>query len=108
MSIFRLPKGLIAEIHRLSARFWWGSKDNQKKIHWCTWKRLCKPKFDGGLGFRDIELANRANLAKQCWRILMNPDSLAAKVLKGCYFREGSFMDAESTGSGFFVWNSLM
>ncbi|KAK2663280.1 hypothetical protein Ddye_001854 [Dipteronia dyeriana] len=99
MSIFRLPKGLIAEIHRMSARFWWGSKENQRKIQWCTWKRLCKPKSDGGLRFRDIELANRANLAKQCWRILKNPDSLAAKVLKGCYYREGCFLDAESTSS---------
>ncbi|KAK3211392.1 hypothetical protein Dsin_016098 [Dipteronia sinensis] len=33
MSIFRLPKGLISEIQRLCARFWWGSKVNQRKIH---------------------------------------------------------------------------
>ncbi|KAK2643437.1 hypothetical protein Ddye_025200 [Dipteronia dyeriana] len=44
----------------------------------------------------------------QCWRILKNSDSLAAKVLKGCYYREGSFLDAESMMSGSFVWNNLM
>ncbi|KAI9162186.1 hypothetical protein LWI28_024695 [Acer negundo] len=108
MSIFRLPKGLVAEIHRMCARFWWGSKENHKKIHWCTWKRLCKTKSDGGLGFRDIDISNRANLAKQCWRLLKNPDSLAAKVLKGCYYKDGGFLEAGKCGSGSFVWNSLM
>ncbi|KAK2641089.1 hypothetical protein Ddye_022852 [Dipteronia dyeriana] len=54
------------------------------------------------------EISNRANLAKQCWRLLKNPDSLAAKVFKGCYFNDGSFLDAKKTGSGSFIWNCLM
>ncbi|KAK3200123.1 hypothetical protein Dsin_023538 [Dipteronia sinensis] len=83
MSIFRLPKGLISEIQRLCAGFWWGSKENQRKIHWCTWNSLCKPKDEGGLGFRDLKTSNRALLAKQAWRILKNPESLAGKSLKG-------------------------
>ena len=33
MRLFRLPKGLIANIHHMCARFWWGSSDDAKKIH---------------------------------------------------------------------------
>ncbi|KAK3189020.1 hypothetical protein Dsin_028581 [Dipteronia sinensis] len=108
MSMFRLPKGLIAEIQRLCARFWWGTTDERKKIHWSTWNRLCTPKNEGGLGFRDIEISNRAFLAKQCWRFLKNPDSLAAKVLKGCYYKHVNFMDAKKKNNASYVWNSLI
>ncbi|KAK3228412.1 hypothetical protein Dsin_000293 [Dipteronia sinensis] len=52
-------------------------------MHWCTWDRLCKPKVDRGLGFRNLEIFNRAFLARQCWRVLKSLNCLAAKTLKG-------------------------
>ncbi|KAK3211830.1 hypothetical protein Dsin_016536 [Dipteronia sinensis] len=78
------------------------------KIHWCSWKKLCNSKTDGGLGFRDLEIFNRALLAKQCWRILKSPDSLATRTLKGCYFPNCNFLEATKKYSGFYLWNSLM
>ncbi|XP_010666797.1 uncharacterized protein LOC104883918 [Beta vulgaris subsp. vulgaris] len=33
MSIFKIPDGLIDEIHALFARFWWGSNDTVRKLH---------------------------------------------------------------------------
>ncbi|KAK3211792.1 hypothetical protein Dsin_016498 [Dipteronia sinensis] len=108
MGMFKLPKSLIQEIHRLSARFWWGGNEKNRKTHWCTWKKLCRSKLEGGLGFRDLETFNRALLAKQCWRILKSPESLAAKTLKGCYFPNCNFMEATKKSSGSFLWNSLL
>jgi hypothetical protein len=32
---------------------------------------------------------------KQCWRILYNPDSLVAKILKAKYYPYGSIIDAK-------------
>ncbi|KAK3205556.1 hypothetical protein Dsin_019602 [Dipteronia sinensis] len=69
---------------------------------------MCKPKSEGGLGFHDLEMSNRALLAKQCWRILKNPGSLAVKVLKACYFRNGNFIEAKSNDDASFVWRSLI
>ena len=31
MSLFRLPLSLVEDIHRLCARFWWGSTANKVK-----------------------------------------------------------------------------
>lgn len=44
-------------------------------------------KSNGELGFRDFESFNRVMFAKQCWRLLQFPDSLAAKVLKDKYLK---------------------
>ncbi|KAK2646033.1 hypothetical protein Ddye_021228 [Dipteronia dyeriana] len=44
MSLFRLPKGLVYELHKLCIRFWWGSSDENCKLHWCSWKKPCHTK----------------------------------------------------------------
>ncbi|KAK0591707.1 hypothetical protein LWI29_006682 [Acer saccharum] len=62
----------------------------------------------GGLGFRDLETFNRALLAKQCWRIIENPDSLAGKVLKNCYFPDSSFLEANPKSKGSLIWQGLL
>lgn len=64
MSCFELHKQLCNDIHQCMARFWWGAKGDEKKIHWVAWERLCVPKTEGGLGFRDMNVFNRALLAK--------------------------------------------
>ncbi|KAK2657021.1 hypothetical protein Ddye_010073 [Dipteronia dyeriana] len=66
------------------------------------------PLIDGGPGFRDLELSNRALLAKQCWRLLKNPNSLAGRILKGCYYKDCNFLEAKKMVNASFVWNSLI
>ncbi|KAL5780129.1 hypothetical protein ACOSQ2_010866 [Xanthoceras sorbifolium] len=94
MNLFKLPQKLIHDLHRLSARFWWGSGQATNKIHWCRWDLLCKNKFNGGLGFWDLRCFNQTMVAKQCWHLIENPSSLVGKVLKSIYFHRSSFLDA--------------
>jgi len=46
----------------------WG-KEN-KSISWVSWKVLCKPREEGGLGLRDIRKFNSALLAKWRWHYI--------------------------------------
>lgn len=64
MSIFKIPDGLLYEIHALYPQFWWGSDGSHRKMHW-GWERLCKPKVIRGMGFRDLKVFNQALLAKK-------------------------------------------
>ncbi|KAL5579343.1 hypothetical protein UlMin_011785 [Ulmus minor] len=107
MSCFKLPKRLIKDIHRLIARFWWGSSASQRKLHWAKWDTLCQPKEKGGLGFRDLEGFNKALLAKQGWRLIRSPNSLVGKVLKACYYPNCSFLEAKLGSSPSFSWRSI-
>ncbi|KAM1125328.1 hypothetical protein ACFX2I_040662 [Malus domestica] len=66
------------------------------------------PKRKGGMGFRNLKDFNLALLAKQCWRLIHDPDSLWAWVLKERYFPNVSFLDAKKGGRAFWAWASLL
>lgn len=65
MSCFKLPKGLIRDIETLIRKFWWKYKGEQRKIHWINWDKLCQPKNEGGMGFKELSKFNDTLLAKQ-------------------------------------------
>jgi hypothetical protein len=50
-------------------------------------------KSNGGLGFWDLVMFNKALLAKQMWRLLMRPESLAAQIIKAKYHKICSVLD---------------
>ncbi|KAL0459228.1 UNVERIFIED_CONTAM: hypothetical protein Slati_0550000 [Sesamum latifolium] len=70
--------------------FFWHDGDC-RRIYWLAWEKMCPSKFDGEMGFQNLEAFNLALLAKQLWRILIRPECLsllAAKELvrAGCVF----------------------
>ncbi|XP_059436514.1 uncharacterized protein LOC132169501 [Corylus avellana] len=108
MSIFLLPKTLCSELNGIMQKFWWGHKDNVKKIHWMSWEKMGRSKANGGMGFRDLICFNMALLAKQGWRIIQNPDSLVGRILKAKYFSRSSLLEAKIGSRPSFAWRSLL
>lgn len=107
MSLFRLPLGLCHDIQRLMARFWWGCKEDERKISWVAWDKMCCPKGQGGMGYRSIVDFNEALLAKQCWRIMNNPELLSSQILKARYFPSDEFINARVGCRPSYVWRSI-
>jgi hypothetical protein len=62
----------------------------------------------GGMGFRDLELFNMALLAKQRWRIIQQPESMLATILKEKYFWEATFMTASLEYNPSYAWRIIM
>ena len=58
-----------------------GRDEHRKKTHWADWVRSCKPKYSGGMSFRNLRKFNEALLAMQVWRLMQNKQSLVFKVL---------------------------
>jgi ribonuclease HI len=91
----------------MMCNFWWGSNVDKRKIHWVNWRKTCKQKTQGGMGFRNLRAFNEALLAKQGWRILTEPDSLMAKTLKAKYFPKHQFLQAKRGNRPSYSWQSI-
>ncbi|XP_059458269.1 uncharacterized protein LOC132187853 [Corylus avellana] len=107
MSVFQLPKTLCKEINAMMAKFWWGHKENDSRIAWMSWHKMGMAKESGGLGFRDLEMFNLALLAKQGWRIMTNPNTLVATILREKYYPHGNFLEANLGRKPSYAWRSI-
>lgn len=79
----------------------------ERRIHWMSWEKLCIPKIDGGLGFRNLYAFHLSLLAKQGWRMLMEPHSLVARVFKAKYYPNGPFSDTLVNAYASYCWKSI-
>jgi hypothetical protein len=73
-----------------------------------SWETIGFSKAMGGLSFRDLTLFNKALLTKQGWRLVQNPKSLNARILKAKYYPNSSFIDASLGTHPYFVWRSIL
>ena len=89
------------------SQYWWGDDENQRRMHWFTWGKLCLPKNRGVMGFRDTHSFNLAMLTKQCWRLIENYDSLYARVLISRYYPSGDILNCELKKGSSYVWQSI-
>jgi hypothetical protein len=62
----------------------------------------------GGLGYRDLHLFNLAMLARQGWRLITEPDSLRAQVLRAKYFPDGDPLMVEEKQGISYSWRSIL
>lgn len=108
MSVFSFPIGFCKEIDSILANFWWGHNQEANKIHWIIWKDLGLPKKEGGMGFRSPRDFNTALLAKQCWRLMMEPDAFWAQLIKSRYFPNNDFLEAKKGARSSWAWSSLL
>lgn len=108
MSVFLLPIGLCKDLNRLMQSFWWGHLNNYSKIHWMSWSKIGRSKTIEGLGFKDLVIFNKALLAKQCWRLIQNPDSLISQIIKAKYYLNSSFLESEFGKRPSFILRSFM
>ena len=107
ISCFQLPKGLCEDLERMKRNFWWGQRDQEAKMAWVSWRKMCKTKSDGGMGFRNLQAFNLAMLAKQVWRIMINPNSLIARIYKAKYFPYSDILGAKLGCNPSYAWRSI-
>ncbi|XP_026459578.1 uncharacterized protein LOC113360264 [Papaver somniferum] len=110
--ILLFTKATIPDFHAIKnylQRYWWGENLNtmKRKLHLIAWENICKTKKEGGLGFRISEINNLAMMARSVWRLIENPASLLAQVLKAKYYANCDILNSQCHDKASWVWKCL-
>ncbi|GJN09523.1 hypothetical protein PR202_ga27538 [Eleusine coracana subsp. coracana] len=108
MSCFLIPLSTCNKMKSTISSYRWGSSADNKRMHWMRWELLSGPMMKGGMDFRDLPLFNKALLGKQGWRLMEQPGSLYARVLKGRYYHDGDFLTATRKKHASHTWRAIM
>lgn len=74
--IFILPKVVLKIINAICRAFLWFGTYEDGSPGSMAWDRLCLPKQQGGLGFRNLLPWNQAAVGKLAWSIAQKQDNL--------------------------------
>ncbi|KAL0315362.1 UNVERIFIED_CONTAM: hypothetical protein Sradi_5414400 [Sesamum radiatum] len=107
MTCFLVPSSVCHEIDSLMSDFVWHKK-GVRKIHWLAWDKVCASNEVGGLGLRKMSEFNLAMLAKQLWRVVINPDNLIGHIFKQRYFQHCELQEARAVAGCSFTWSSIL
>lgn len=109
MSAYRLPNKCIEEINSICAAFLWSGPILSTQKAKVAWVDVCKPKDEGGLGLKNLSVANRVACFKLIWRILSTRSSLWVKWIWKYLIRNGSFWSVKVKSSlGSWMWKKLL
>ncbi|XP_060200489.1 uncharacterized protein LOC132628743 [Lycium barbarum] len=67
LSAMNPPSGVIKQLHKIFAKFFWSNTVGVKSKHWVAWDKLCLPKDEGGIGLRSLTDISKALFAKLWW-----------------------------------------
>ena len=72
-----------------------------------SWKKLCTPKNEGGLGFRCFWSLDQVSLAKLAWWVLTKRNSLCVQTLLSKYKVRGNWLNHNSISSKSWIWKGI-
>jgi hypothetical protein len=111
MANILFSKNFLAKLTAIIRTFWWQGvqKEQQRKpIHYRSRETIYKPKNEGGLGIRKLELVNKGMLINTVWRLVHDSNSNVAKIIKAKYFPYGSLWTAPSYYPKSTFWSSIL
>lgn len=85
MSLFPIPRGVIAQITCLQRNFLWNNYEGKNPFPLVRWDLIQIPKALGGLNVSNLLYRNLGLLYKWIWRYFTEPNSLWRQVVQAKY-----------------------
>ncbi|XP_060212175.1 uncharacterized protein LOC132639770 [Lycium barbarum] len=81
MALFQIPTGVLEQIDKLRRDFLWEGNSEDHKYHLVKWEKESLPKFQGGLGIKDLAAHNKSMMMKWLWRFNLEDAGLWKDVV---------------------------
>lgn len=108
-SIFILPKNVVKEIECILRSFFWTGFDLKHTGAKVSWEHLCSPKKEGGLGFKSLQIWNKAVMAKHIWFLVYGGEkSMWCQWVKSYLLKGRSFWRVKVPSSPSWTWRKLL
>ncbi|GJY53051.1 RNA-directed DNA polymerase, eukaryota, reverse transcriptase zinc-binding domain protein [Tanacetum coccineum] len=92
-------------VDKLLKNLVWAKADSSKGIASVSWKEVCRPKNQGGLGLKSLKVMNRALMVKHLWYIASRKESLWVKWLNVYRDSVRRFVGYKTgNGNDCFIW----
>ena len=107
--MFVLPKGVLKQVDQIMSRFLWAGKIDSSHGAKIAWTNVCRPKKEGGLGFKDIYLTNTVLNLKYIGSLLDPSNNSIWKHWVCLYMLKGkSFWQAKTPSHCSWYWRKLL
>lgn len=107
-SVFILPKAVSDDIERIIRGFLWCQGEYKRGKAKVRWNEVCKPKKQGGLGFKDLYTWNVALMAKHVWNVASDKQSVWVRWIKAVKLKDRNFWDYKIPDSACWSWRIIL
>lgn len=108
-SIFILPKKVLKEVESILRAFFWTGADLKHSGAKVSWEHLCSPKKEGGLGFKSLQVWNKAAMSKHIWYLVSGGEqSMWCQWVKSYLLKGKSFWRVKMPSSPSWTWRKLL
>nr|GEU79955.1 hypothetical protein [Tanacetum cinerariifolium] len=107
-SVYMLPKTVTNELEKIFKRFLWNPGGSVKGKAKVAWKNVCRPKDQGGLGFKPMHKWNEVLLISQLWKLIDKKESLWVKWVSTVKLKGKSIWEADINNNDSHGWKELM
>jgi hypothetical protein len=107
MCSIKLQKTVIKYCERAMRHCLWAKKDDEGQVtcnSLASWSMVCRPKKQGGLGIKNLELQNEALLLKQLHKFFCNEDIPWVKLVQ----KYGQSLPHTNVKKGSFWWRDVL
>lgn len=107
-SVFILPISISKEIEKLLRGFLWCQGDLKHGKAKVSWKCICLPKEEGGLGLRRLDVWNMTLMSKHIWNIITHKESLWFRWIHSYHLSGRNFWEVQIKANASWGWRKLL
>ncbi|XP_062075984.1 uncharacterized protein LOC133780125 [Humulus lupulus] len=106
--IMVLPSKILQQINTICRNFLWKGMAESNSSGQVSWDVVCRPKAEGGLGFRRIKEWNEAAIGKYVWAVASKKDSLWVRWIHAVYIGDGDWCDYKALNGSSWYWKQIV